>query len=122
MFAIPQPLTEEALSIQVCAGVVIGWGVIKLLTSGRFITWTFDKSDGSLLIQSRILFVTKTLRYELTEIEQVQIESKILEDVPIFGIELLLTRRKILHLCPSFNLSEFTAKEGVRRISSFLDL
>jgi hypothetical protein len=39
-----------------------------------------------------------------------------------FGIELLLTGGERLHLCPSFNLSEFTAKDGVRRISSFLDL
>jgi hypothetical protein len=122
MFAIPNHSVGEDLSPQFCGGVVICFGVIKLLTSGRFITWTFDKSDNSLLIQSRILFITKTLRYTLAEIEIVQIESKMLEDGEIFGIELLLAEKDRLHLCPSFNLSEFTAKEGVRRISSFLNL
>ena len=122
MFAIPNPSADEYLSTQFCAGVVICFGVIKLLTSGRFITWTFDKSDNSLLIQSRILFITKTLRYTLAEIETVQIESKMLEDGETFGIELLLAGKDRLHLCPSFNLSEFTAKEGVRRISTFIAL
>ena len=122
MFAFPKPVLEEGLSIQFCANVVIGLGVIKLLTSGRFVTWTFNKFDDSLLIQSRILFITKTLKYTIKEIDKVQIESKMLEDGYTFGIELLLTGRERFHLCPSFNLSEFTAKEGVRRISSFLDL
>ncbi len=120
MFAIPNSSTGEELSPQVCAGAVICLGIIKLLTSGQFITWTFDKSDKSLLVQSRILFITKTLRYTLAEIETVQIESKMLEDGETFGIE-LRAAGKDLRLCPSFNLSEFTAKEGVRRISSFLN-
>ena len=119
IFAIPNSSAGEELSPQVCAGAVIGLGIIKLLTSGRFITWTFDKCDNSLLIQSQILFITKTLRYTLAEIETVQIESKMLEDGETFGIELRVAGKE-LHLCPSFNLSEFTAKEGVRRISSFL--
>jgi hypothetical protein len=122
MFAIPNHSVGEGLSPQFCGGFFICFGVIKLLTSGQFITWTFDRSDNSLLIQSRILFITRTLRYTLAEIETVQIESKMLEDGEIFGIELSLMGEKRVHLCPSFNLSEFTAKEGVRRISSFLDL
>jgi hypothetical protein len=121
IFAIPNSSTGEDLSPQVCAGAVIVWGTYTLLTSGRFITWKFDKSDNSILIQSRILFITKTLRYTITEIETVQIESQMLEDGEIFGIELRIAG-KSLHLCPSFNLSEFTAKEGVRRISTFIAL
>jgi hypothetical protein len=122
MFAIPNPSEGEYLSTQFCAGVVVCFSVIKLLTSGRFITWKFDKSDNSLLVQSQILFITKTLRYTLAEIETVQIESKTLEDGETFGVELLLAGKDRLHLCPNFNLSEFTAKEGVRRISTFITL
>jgi hypothetical protein len=122
MFAIPNHSVGENLSPRFCGGVVICFGVIKSLTSGRFVTWTFDKSDNLLLVQSRILFVTKTLRYTLAEIETVQIESQMLEDGETFGIELLIAGKDRLHLCPSFNLSEFTAKEGIRRISTFLSL
>jgi membrane protein YdbS with pleckstrin-like domain len=122
MFAIPMPSVNEGLSGQACGCIIIVLGIFLLLTSGRFITWTFDKSDDSLLIQSQVLFITKVLKYPLTEVSNVQIESKMMEDDYIFGIELLLKGGKRLHLCPSFNLSEFTAKEGVRRISSFLDL
>jgi hypothetical protein len=122
MFAIPNPLEGEYLSTQFCAGVVICFSMTRLLTSGRFITWKFDKSDNSLLVQSRILFITKTLRYTLSEIETVQIESKTSEDGETFGVKLLLAGKDRLHLCPSFNLSEFTAKEGVRRISTFIAL
>lgn len=124
LFAVPPPSADEALSAQVFAYVFIAWGVGKLL-SGKSITWTFDKSDNSFLIQSQILFVTKTLKYPLTEIDKVQIESKPAgEDgeTYTFGIKLLLTGREQLHLCSGFGLSEFTAKEGVRRISSFLEL
>ncbi len=124
MFAAPTPSADEHLNIQVYACIVTALGVFTLLTSGRFITWKFDKSDDSLLIQSRILFVTQTLKYTLIEIDKIQIESKMTgeDGTHIFGIELLLKGGMRLHLCPSFNLSEFTAKEGVLRISSFLDL
>lgn len=125
LVAVSPPSADEAPIVQVSAYALIAWGVGTLLTSGRFITWTFDKSDNSFLIQSRILFVTKTLKYALTEIDKVQIESKMTgEDgeTYTFGIKLLLTGGEQLHLCPSFGLSEFTAKEEVRRISSFLEL
>jgi hypothetical protein len=120
MFAVPTHSTDE----EVYAYVLIAYGVLMLLTSGRFITWTFDKSDGSLLIQSQILFITKKSKYALKEIDNVQIESEMTgeDGTRSFGIELLLIGGERLHLCPSFNLSEFTAKDGVRRISSFLDL
>jgi hypothetical protein len=124
LFAVPPPSADEALSAQVVAYVFIAWGVGTLL-SGKSITWTFDKSDNSFLIQSQILFVTQTLKYALTEIDKVQIESKPTGDdgeTCIYGIKLLLTGGDRLHLCSSFGLSEFTAKEGVRRISNFLEL
>lgn len=124
LFAVPLPSTDEALGVQVSAYVFIAWGVGTLL-SGKSITWTFDKSDNSFLIQSQILFVTQTLKYALTEIDKVQIESKPTGDdgeTYTYGIKLLLTGGERLHLCSGFGLSEFTAKEGVRRISSFLEL
>ncbi len=124
MFAVPESSADEDLSVRVCACAVIALGMFMLLTSGRFITWTFDKSDDSVLIKHQILFITKTFRYTLAEIGNVQIESKMTgeDGSHTFGIELLMTGGKQLHLCPSFNLSEFTAKEGVRRISGFLNL
>jgi hypothetical protein len=124
IFAVPTSLANEHLNVQVYAYVFISLGVVALLISGRFITWMFDKSDDSLLIQSQILFITKKSKYALKEIDKVQIESEMTgEDGTLsFGIELLLIGGERLHLCPSFNLSEFTAKDGVRRISSFLDL
>jgi hypothetical protein len=120
MFTVPTHSTDE----EVYAYVFIAYGVLMLLTSGRFITWTFDKSDRSLLIQSQILFINKKSKYALKEIDKVQIESEMTgeDGTRSFGIELLLIGGERLHLCPSFNLSEFTAKDGVRRISSFLDL
>jgi hypothetical protein len=124
LFAVPPPSANEVLSAQVVAYVFIAWGVGTLL-SGKSITWTFDKSDNSFLIQSQILFVTQTLKYALTEIDKVQIESKPTGEggeTYTYGIKLLLTGGKRLHLCSGFGLSEFTAKEGVRRISSFLEL
>jgi hypothetical protein len=123
IFAVPVTSADEQLNLQVYAYVFIALGVVTLLTSGKFITWTFDKSDDSLTVQFRVLFVTKTSKYSLKEIEKVQIESKMTGDggTDSFGIELMLIGGEQLHLCPNFNLSEFTAKEGVRRLSSFLD-
>ena len=123
IFAVPATSAEEHLNVQIYAYAFITLGLVTLLTSGKFVVWTFDKSDNTFLIQSRTLFVTKTLKHELTEIDKVQIESKLMEDgTYTFRIKLLLIGGEQLHLCPGFNLSEFTAKEGVRRLSSFLDL
>lgn len=123
IFAVPAPSTDEYLNVQIYAYAFIALGFVTLLTSGKFVVWTFDRTNNSLIIQSRVLLITKTSEYALTEIDHVQVESKSTGDgTSTFGIKLLLRGGEQLHLCPSFNLSEYTAKEGIRRLSSFLGL
>ena len=79
--------------------------------------------DNSFLAEYEKLLTTKTSKYDLIEIKYIQIESKSDgEGTETFGIKINLKDKQELHLSPDFRLSEFTAKDGVRCISSFLEL
>ena len=67
---------EESLGAQITAFILIAWSGIQPLTSFRSILWTFDKSDGSFLAEYKTILTIKTLKYDLTEIKGIQIESK----------------------------------------------
>ena len=119
----PSNSPEESLGAQITAFILIAWSGIQLFTSFRSIIWTFDKSDGSFLAEYKTVLTIKTLKYDLTEIKSIQIESKSDgEGTETFGIKIKLGDRQELHLSPDFILSEFTSKDGVRRMSSFLEL
>ena len=114
---------EESLGTQITAFILIAWSGIQPLTSFISILWTFDKSDSSFLAEYKTVLTIKTLNYDLTEIKGIQIESESDDEgTETFGIKIKLGDKQELHLSPNFRLSEFTAKDGVRRISSFLEL
>ena len=123
LLVIPDSSPEESLGTQITAYILIALSGIQLFTPFRSIIWTFDKSDGSFLAEYKTVLTIKTLKYDLTEIKSIQIESKSDgEGEEIFGIKIKLGDKQELHLSPNFGISEFTARDGVRRMSSFLEL
>ncbi len=122
LLVIPTSSPEEDLNAHVSAYAVITWGIIMILTSSRSIIWTFDKAANYVLIEYRKIVTIKRLKYTLTEIQTIQVETTLDgEGAEIFGIELVLEDNQSFHLCPSFSLSEFAARDGVRYISRFLE-
>lgn len=114
---------DEYLITHIYAYSCIALSLILLLTSGRTITWIFDKSDNSLFVRSSTVLGAKTEKYSLTEISRAQVESKLTDSGDkTFRIELVLVGGRKLQLPRAYTLSESLAKDGVCRISNFLEL
>ncbi len=83
-------------------------------------TWVFEKSNQTLAVQSKRLFLVNTAVHALQEIKEVQVDRRDTESGEIFTIKLIFSDGNCRQLCPRYSLSETTAKDGAYQISAFL--
>ncbi|NER35198.1 MAG: hypothetical protein F6J93_14505 [Oscillatoria sp. SIO1A7] len=120
--ATPVTTPEEGMVLHAIVGLFVGFIVISAWVSdeAKVVTWIFDKSVGTLTVKKRGLLVTKVSEYPLQDIRKVRRETRI--DVGLYGIEILLSETRRLHLCLDYSLFVDAAEKGVNCISQFLNL
>ncbi len=115
----PSVLPDDQLAANVSALCLAGLGLVYLL-SLKTTVWRFEKSDQTLTIQYRRLFLVNTEVHTLQEIKKVQVDRRNTESGETFTIKLIFSEGEYRCLCLGYSLSETNAKDGAYHMSAFL--